>query len=86
MRNVKNVFLFPCDDGLEMCFVPEQGDSFKVTMSWPTVADLSLRIDAMGKEALTMMQVGLDPYPPEHREQFILAGLQACNQQEGPAA
>lgn len=78
MRNAKGVVLSACDDGLLMRFVPDEGDSFAVTMDWVTVADVALRIDEFGKEALTMMQIGLDPYKASHRSQFSSAGFDAA--------
>jgi hypothetical protein len=68
------VNLFPCDDGLLMVFVPVDGESVKVTMDWVALADFALRLDTFGKEALTMMQIGLDPYKSSHRQQFSEAG------------
>lgn len=79
-RNVKQVNLMPCDDGLKMVFIPEAGESMTVTMDWVNVAQLSLRLDAFGKEALTMMQSGLDPYSSAQRQSFFLAELQIASE------
>jgi hypothetical protein len=79
-RNVKQVNLFPCDDGLSMVFIPDAGESVTVTMDWVNVAQMNLRIDAFGKEALTMMQAGLDPYSSAQRQSFLLAELQIASE------
>ena len=79
-RNVKQVNLFPCDDGLSMVFVPDAGESVTVTMDWVSVAQMNQRLEALGKDALTMMQAGLDPYSSAQRQSFLLAELQIANE------
>jgi hypothetical protein len=76
-RNAKRVFLLPCDDGIKMVFTSDTGESSAVTMDWVTAADMALRLDQLGAEALTMMQIGLSPYQSSHRESFFVAALEA---------
>lgn len=82
-RNVKQVNLMACDDGLSMVFIPDAGESVTVTMDWVSVAQMNQRLDAFGKEALTMMQAGLDPYSSAQRQSFFLAELQVASEKGG---
>lgn len=82
-RKVKQVTLMACDDGLKMVFNAEADESTAVTLDWVQVAELSLRIDAFGKEALTMMQAGLDPYSSAHRHSFLVAEFMVASEKGG---
>lgn len=73
------VFLRPSDDGLDMVFSKEDGQRVKISFDWVQVADMALRVDSLGEDALTLMQAGLDPYNAEHRSSFFVAGLQVLN-------
>lgn len=79
---VASVALFPSDRGLDLVFHPESGQSIRVGMNWPDVADLMLRVAEFGQRMSIMMQIGLDPYNAQHRGSFTLAELQACSGDE----
>lgn len=76
VEKATSVVMTQCDDGLKMVF-SNHNQATSVTMDWIVAAELTLRLDALGKEALTMMQMGLNPYRGEHRQSFILSQLQA---------
>jgi hypothetical protein len=76
VEKATSVVMTQCDDGLKMVF-SNHNQTTSVTMDWIVAAELTLRLDALGKEALTMMQMGLNPYRGEHRQSFILSQLQA---------
>lgn len=69
------VTLRPSDLGLDFVFIREGEPSIRVSLDWLQAADLTLRVDHLGQEALTMMQIGLDPYRAPHRESFDVAGF-----------
>ena len=73
-----SVTLSPSDRGLDFTFNFDSSRSVSISLDWVRVADLALRMDHFGKEALTMMQVGLDPYRASTREEFELAKLLVC--------
>jgi hypothetical protein len=89
LREVENVTLMSCDDGLKMVFIPKEGEALSITMPWSTAADMAIRLDQLGQEALLMTQAGLNPYRESHRVSFLTAQLQvACDgdQTKGPGA
>lgn len=83
LGQVVSTTLRPSDRGLEFILNFESSRSVRVAMDWPRVAELSLRMDKFGNEALTMMQIGLGPYHSPHRESFSMAGLLACTSPAG---
>lgn len=74
-----SVSLLPSDNGLDMVFWKENGERVRISLDWPQVADMALRVDTLGQQALTMMQVGMDPYSAAHRSSFFVAELQALD-------
>lgn len=74
-----SVSLLPSDNGLDMVFWKEDGQRVRISLDWPQVADMALRVDALGQQALTMMQVGMDPYCAAHRSSFFVAELQVLD-------
>lgn len=78
------VTLLPSDLGLDFVFIQDGAPSVRVSLDWLAVADLTLRVDQLGAEALTMMQIGLDPYHAPHRSEFMWAGLLAATSSDEP--
>lgn len=76
VEKATSIVMHQCDDGLKMVF-SNDNQSASITIDWVVAAELTMRLDAFGKEALLMMQMGLDPYRSEHRDSFILSQLQA---------
>jgi hypothetical protein len=77
VENVTSVVMNQCDDGLKLIF-SNRTQSVTITMDWVVAADMTMRLDAVGDEVMTMMQMGLNPYRGEHRHSFILSQLQAA--------
>jgi hypothetical protein len=77
VEKATSIVMTQCDDGLKMVF-KNHNQTTSVTVDWIVAAELTMRLDALGKEALTMMQMGLNPYRGEHRHSFILSQLQAA--------
>ena len=80
VRKATSVYMNACDDGLRFIFKNES-ETTAVTMDWVTASDMALRLDHFGNEALTMMQIGLDPYRSSHRDSFIQSWLEAGGQE-----
>jgi hypothetical protein len=80
-----DVTLLPSDLGLDFVFIQEGAASVRVSLDWLQVADLTLRVDKFGNEALTMMQIGLNPCHEPHRDEFCFAGLLAATSTDGPS-
>lgn len=78
LGSAASVTLLPSDRGLDFTFNFDSSRSVSISLDWVRVADLALRIEHFGQEALTMMQVGIDPCRASSREEFELAKLLVC--------